>query len=141
LQVAYWTLPFGESLLQIQTGKYETPPVPSYSAAFGSFIRYLLNPSQSARPDVWQVSELLHTTLLRGPNPVPNLSNSKPPPTLAEIDEAAKKIEIIVEPTPTKKIAEVSSVVLETSVTPRQRPKGLGGVLQPPKSPKIDRKV
>jgi hypothetical protein len=158
LQTAYWTLPFGESVLQIQSGRFEipaattnTPPTvttqPVYSRSFNLLLSYLLTPDQVVRPDVYQFSELLHGEILKqpaGPNPVPNLSNSKAPLTLDEIEkmkvnralEEVKRAETNAAAAAT---AAASLVVLETSVTPRQRPKGLNAAL--PKSPNIERKI
>ncbi|KAF5280987.1 hypothetical protein FQA39_LY05192 [Lamprigera yunnana] len=123
-KLCFFTLPFGESTLAIQSGNFYIPDSSRYSKGLHQLIRYMLEPDPDQRPDIFQVSYIAFP-LLGKENPVQNL-NKAPIPILDELpipqsESEAKKMQ-----TQTKSVAKSITVPLveSTSVTPRQRPKG-----------------
>lgn len=135
-KLCFFTLPFGESTLAIQNAALTIPDsmADRYSAKLLSLIGYMLNPDPEERPDIYQVSALAFS-LAEEKSPVPNLTVTKAvlvpawadlrvPPTESQARESREM----------RKISTVSASNATvggsldnrtTSVTPRQRPKGL----------------
>merc|ERR1719273_3064274 len=72
-QLCFFTLPFGESTLAIQSGHFSFPESSRFSQDIHKLIRYMLTPSADERPDIFQVASLAFK--LRGAKkcPVQNL--------------------------------------------------------------------
>lgn len=71
-KLCYFTLPFGESTLAIQSGNFSVPDSSKYSRGMHQLIKYMLEPDQEKRPNIWQVCEIAFR--LQGKdNPVTNL--------------------------------------------------------------------
>ncbi|XP_044268991.1 serine/threonine-protein kinase sel-5 isoform X2 [Tribolium madens] len=121
-RLCFFTLPFGESTLAIQSGNFSIPDNSKYSKGLHQLIRYMLEPDPDQRPDIFQVS-CIAFQLLSKENPVKNLMKS-PIPRLDDLpmppfESELKKAQIkVYNKTPAAPIVE------STSVMPRQRPKG-----------------
>ncbi|KAI2664525.1 BMP-2-inducible protein kinase [Labeo rohita] len=118
-KLCFFTLPFGESQVAICDGTFAVPDGSKFSSKLHCLIRYMLEPDQEKRPDIYQVSYFAFR--LAGKEcPVPNLFNSPLPTSLPEpftaSDIAAKK-------SLTKARITDSVGPTETSIAPRQRPK------------------
>ncbi|CAG0897773.1 unnamed protein product [Darwinula stevensoni] len=119
-KLCFFSLPFGESPLAIQSGNFTVPDNSKYSTHLHALIRYMLEPDPDQRPDIFQVSSVAFS-LLSKPCPVVNLKNS-PIPKCEELpvpmtESEGKRSQVKVNKT-------VNAVVVEgTSVAPRQRPK------------------
>ncbi|XP_065592686.1 BMP-2-inducible protein kinase isoform X2 [Cyrtonyx montezumae] len=118
-KLCFFSLPFGESQVAICDGSFTIPDNSRYTHSIHCLIRYMLEPDQEQRPDIYQVSYFAFK-LAKKDCPVSNINNSPVPSTLPEpmtaSEAAARKSQIkarITDPTgPT-----------ETSIAPRQRPK------------------
>lgn len=121
-KLCFFTLPFGESTLAIQSGNFSIPDNSKYSKGLHQLIRYMLEPDPEKRPDIYQVSHIAFQLMGRQ-NPVKNLMKS-PTPTLDDLpvppfESELKKTQLkIVNKLPSAPLIE------GTSVMPRQRPKG-----------------
>jgi len=119
-KLCFFTLPFGESTLAIQSGQFSFPENSKYSTNVHYLIRYMLELDPDKRPDIYQVSHIAFQ-LLGKECPVQNLHKS-PVLTLEELlslpEAEVKKKKIV---TPSK--LQPANVVEPTSITPRQRPK------------------
>lgn len=123
-KLCFFTLPFGESTLAIQSGNFSIPDNSRYSKALHQLIRFMLEPEAEKRPDIFQVAYVAFSILNRE-NPVQNLHNT-PVPNLEDLpiplfESELKKTQLTVKvtsKTPTAPFVE------GTSVMPRQRPKG-----------------
>uniref|UniRef100_A0A8C2HXW9 non-specific serine/threonine protein kinase n=1 Tax=Cyprinus carpio TaxID=7962 RepID=A0A8C2HXW9_CYPCA len=118
-KLCFFTLPFGESQVAICDGTFAVPDGSKFSLKLHCLIRYMLEPDQEKRPDIYQVSYFAFR--LAGKEcPVPNLFSSPLPTSLPEpftaSDIAAKK-------SLTKARITDSVGPTETSIVPRQRPK------------------
>ena len=147
--MCFYTTPFGDSILAIQSAHVTFPATSTFTPQLHALIQYLLTPDSSQRPDIFQVAELCYG-LLGLPNPVSNVNAVPPPPSLDALvaamtsaSSAAKVEEKPIKPASVTPAAVTAA--LETSVTPRQRPKrnivvpapAVGAaLLPPPKSPK-----
>nr|XP_022917982.1 AP2-associated protein kinase 1 isoform X2 [Onthophagus taurus] len=123
-KLCFFTLPFAESSLAIQSGVFYIPDNSRYSRGLHQLIRYMLEPDPDRRPDIYQVSSIAFP-LLGKENCVVNLLNV-PTPSLDELpfplfESEAKKTQIKL---PMKPNAGGTPIVEGTSVMPRQRPKG-----------------
>ncbi|XP_011689691.1 PREDICTED: uncharacterized protein LOC105451122 [Wasmannia auropunctata] len=123
-KLCYFTLPFGESTLAIQSGNFTIPDNSRYSKALHCLIRYMLEPDPDVRPDIYQVSVIAFQ--IQGKEcPVQNL-HKVPTPTIDSLpcppmeSENIKRSASVKTPKPTP----IATTVEGTSVTPRQRPKG-----------------
>lgn len=158
-KLCFFTLPFGESSLAIQSGNFTIPDNSrliythmlisgSFILIFFSFFRYsmqmhalimyMLEPDPDTRPDIFQVSSLAFKLSQRS-CPVQNLHSSKVPlisnlpvPTTESMQRQQKENR-----TTRANISHSYAKVETTSVAPRQRPKGShvqppSGVLNPP---------
>jgi len=80
-KLCFFTLPFGESTLAIQSGNFVFPDNSKYSENLHKLIRYLLTPNADERPDVYQAASLAFQ--LRAPEgskcPVQNLHHLSVP--------------------------------------------------------------
>lgn len=151
-QTCFYTTPFGDSVLAIQSANLTFPPQSSFSLNLHALMHYLLTPDQDLRPDIYQVAEIVHA--LHGtPNPIKNVNCVDAPPSI-DLLIANMTQAVGAKAKPEEKPIKSASVTpapaltpLETSVTPRQRPKGTivltaptvgATLLPPPKSPKAE---
>ncbi|XP_067294529.1 BMP-2-inducible protein kinase isoform X3 [Pseudorasbora parva] len=126
-KLCFFTLPFGESQVAICDGTFAVPDGSKFSSKLHCLIRYMLEPDQEKRPDIYQVSYFAFR--LAGKEcPVPNLFSSPLPTSLPEplsaSDIAAKK-------SLTKARITDSVGPTETSIAPRQRPKAANSNVLP----------
>ncbi|XP_051549396.1 BMP-2-inducible protein kinase-like isoform X3 [Myxocyprinus asiaticus] len=126
-KLCFFTLPFGESQVAICDGIFTVPDGSKFSSKLHCLIRYMLEPDQDKRPDIYQVAYFAFQ--LAGKEcPVPNLFNSHLPSSLPEpftaSDIAAKK---------SLMKARITDSVgpTETSIAPRQRPKAANSTVLP----------
>lgn len=131
-KICFFTLPFGESTLAIQNGTFTIPDNSKYSKEMHQLIRFMLEPDAEKRPNIFQVGEIAFKIAGR-PNPIQNL-NKQPIPVLESVPvppfesdfkklaSAAATPKAAVKSTGHPTAGIVGST--ETSVTPRQRPKG-----------------
>lgn len=120
-KICFFSLPFGESALAIQSGNFSIPDNSRYSRNIHSLIKYMLEIDPEKRPDIFQVSSLAFTiagrtcpvTNLKG-SPVPEIEKLPLPQTESEAKKATAK----------QQRPASTPVVEGTSVAPRQRPKG-----------------
>ncbi|XP_028599699.2 BMP-2-inducible protein kinase isoform X2 [Podarcis muralis] len=118
-KLCFFTLPFGESQVAICDGSFTIPDNSRYSHGIHCLIRYMLEPDQEQRPDIFQVSYFAFK-LAKKDCPISNINNSPLPSTLPEpltaSEAAAKKSQIK---------ARITDAIgpTETSIAPRQRPK------------------
>lgn len=121
-KLCFFTLPFGESTLAIQSGNFTIPDNSKYSKTLHQLIRYMLEPDVDKRPNIFQVGEIAFK-MCQKENPVQNLYKVAPPQLEAlvvpQFEHEMKKSTVLGTPKPPK----ASAVSLETSVAPRQRPK------------------
>lgn len=71
-KLMYFTLPFGESILAIQNGTFSIPDNSQYSSGLHKLVKFMLEPNQELRPNVWQVCDIAFR-LQSKENPVPNI--------------------------------------------------------------------
>uniref|UniRef100_A0A8B9P0C3 non-specific serine/threonine protein kinase n=1 Tax=Apteryx owenii TaxID=8824 RepID=A0A8B9P0C3_APTOW len=118
-KLCFFSLPFGESQVAICDGSFTIPDNSRYTHNMHCLIRYMLEPDQEQRPDIFQVSYFAFK-LAKKDCPVSNINNSPVPSTLPEpmtaSEAAARKSQIK---------ARITDTVgpTETSIAPRQRPK------------------
>ncbi|XP_054845956.1 BMP-2-inducible protein kinase isoform X2 [Eublepharis macularius] len=118
-KLCFFILPFGESQVAICDGSFTIPDNSRYSHSVHCLIRYMLEPDQERRPDIFQVS-FFAFKIAKKDCPVSNINNSPLPSTLPEpltaSEAAAKKSQIK---------ARITDAIgpTETSIAPRQRPK------------------
>uniref|UniRef100_A0A8C5UDB6 non-specific serine/threonine protein kinase n=1 Tax=Malurus cyaneus samueli TaxID=2593467 RepID=A0A8C5UDB6_9PASS len=118
-KLCFFSLPFGESQVAICDGSFTIPDSSRYSHSVHCLIRYMLEPDQEQRPDIFQVSYFAFK-IAKKDCPVSNINNSPVPSTLPEpmtaSEAAARKSQIK---------ARITDAVgpTETSIAPRQRPK------------------
>ncbi|ELU02272.1 hypothetical protein CAPTEDRAFT_227866 [Capitella teleta] len=126
-KLCYFSLPFGESTLAIQSGNFTIPDATKYSRELLALIKYMLEVDPDKRPDIFQVSWVAFRISGRE-TPVHNL-NKSPLPDISQLplpisDSESKHIQ--------KASGRSASqpAIESTSVAPRQRPK----VQNPPAS-------
>ncbi|NXK87295.1 BMP2K kinase, partial [Formicarius rufipectus] len=118
-KLCFFSLPFGESQVAICDGSFTIPDSSRYSHGVHCLIRYMLEPDQEQRPDIFQVSYFAFK-IAKKDCPVSNINNSPVPSALPEpmtaSEAAARKSQIK---------ARITDTVgpTETSIAPRQRPK------------------
>ncbi|XP_074526019.1 BMP-2-inducible protein kinase [Halichoeres trimaculatus] len=126
-KLCFFTLPFGESQVAICDGTFIVPDNSKFSSRLHSLIRYMLEPDQEKRPDIYQVSHFAFK--LAGKDcPVPNLFNSPLPTALPEPLTAS---EVAAKKSMTKARITDSVGPTETSIAPRQRPKAANSSVLP----------
>lgn len=74
-KLMFFTLPFGESILAIQNGTFSIPDDSSFSVGLHKLVKYMLEPNQELRPNIWQVCEIAFK-LQSKENPVTNIQVS-----------------------------------------------------------------
>ncbi|XP_071970508.1 BMP-2-inducible protein kinase isoform X2 [Engystomops pustulosus] len=125
-KLCFFTLPFGESQVAICDGSFTIPDNSRYDHKLHCLIRYMLEPDQERRPDIYQVSYFAFK-LAKRECPVPNVYNSTIPQVLPEpltaSEAASKKTQI-------KTRITDSLGPTETSIAPRQRPKAFSSTTQ-----------
>ncbi|XP_046465129.1 AP2-associated protein kinase 1 isoform X2 [Neodiprion pinetum] len=128
-KLCFFSLPFGESTLAIQSGNFTIPESSRYSKALHCLIRYMLEPDPDLRPDIYQVSVVAFQ--LQGKDcPIQNLHKA-PTPVIESLpcplleSEAIKRSSVKIQ-----KLTQVT-MVEGTSVAPRQRPKGQSAAAGP----------
>uniref|UniRef100_A0A8C6KVB6 BMP2 inducible kinase n=1 Tax=Nothobranchius furzeri TaxID=105023 RepID=A0A8C6KVB6_NOTFU len=118
-KLCFFTLPFGESQVAICDGTFIVPDNSKFSLKLHCLIRYMLEPDQDKRPDIYQVSYFAFR--LAGKDcPVLNLANCPIPTSLPEPLTAS---EVAAKKSMTKARITDSVGPTETSIAPRQRPK------------------
>ncbi|XP_075060662.1 BMP-2-inducible protein kinase isoform X2 [Mixophyes fleayi] len=122
-KLCFFTLPFGESQVAICDGSFTIPDNSRYDHKLHCLIRYMLEPDQERRPDIYQVSYFAFK-LAKRDCPIPNVYNAAIPQALPEpmtaSEAASKKSQI-------KTRITDSLGPTETSIAPRQRPKAFAG--------------
>ncbi|XP_015229100.1 PREDICTED: BMP-2-inducible protein kinase isoform X2 [Cyprinodon variegatus] len=126
-KLCFFTLPFGESQVAICDGSFIVPDNSKFSTKLHCLIRYMLEPDQEKRPDIYQVSYFAFKLAGRD-CPVPNLSNSPIPTSLPEPLTAS---EVAAKKSMTKARITDSVGPTETSIAPRQRPKAANSNVLP----------
>ncbi|XP_075717555.1 BMP-2-inducible protein kinase isoform X2 [Rhinoderma darwinii] len=125
-KLCFFTLPFGESQVAICDGSFTIPNNSRYDHNLHCLVRYMLEPDQERRPDIYQVSYFAFK-LAKRECPVPNVYNSTIPQALPEpltaSEAASKKTQI-------KTRITDSLGPTETSIAPRQRPKAFSSTAQ-----------
>ncbi|KAM9858727.1 BMP-2-inducible protein kinase [Aulostomus maculatus] len=126
-KLCFFSLPFGESQVAICDGTFIVPDNSKFSFKLHCLIRYMLEPDQEKRPDIYQVSYFAFK--LAGKEcPVPNLFSSPIPTTLPEPLTAS---EVAAKKSMTKARITDSVGPTETSIAPRQRPKAANSNVLP----------
>lgn len=125
-KICFFSLPFGESTLAIQSGSFYIPDNSKYSKGVHQLIRYMLEPDCDKRPNIFQVCEIAFK-LCSKDNPVQNLHKLQAP-LLEQLQIPLFESELKRGSNSTssgKLTQKNSSSNLEsgTSVAPRQRPK------------------
>uniref|UniRef100_A0A182VXE2 Protein kinase domain-containing protein n=1 Tax=Anopheles minimus TaxID=112268 RepID=A0A182VXE2_9DIPT len=132
-KVCFFTLPFGESALAIQSGSFSIPDSSKYSRSIHQLIRYMLEPDSEKRPNIYQVCEIAFGIAGRS-NPVRNLTKCSVPPLetlpVPPFESETKRLPTVgsagglAGSTP-KPLKPAGQLPIEggTSVAPRQRPK------------------
>uniref|UniRef100_A0A182NLB1 Protein kinase domain-containing protein n=1 Tax=Anopheles dirus TaxID=7168 RepID=A0A182NLB1_9DIPT len=136
-KVCFFTLPFGESALAIQSGQFSIPDGSKYSRGVHQLIRYMLEPEPEKRPNIYQVCEVAFGIAGRA-NPVRNLTKCSVPPldalAVPAFESETKRLPAVgggggvgqAGSTPkANKPQSAGHLPIEggTSVAPRQRPK------------------
>ncbi|XP_043917156.1 BMP-2-inducible protein kinase [Protopterus annectens] len=118
-KLCFFTLPFGESQVAICDGSFTIPDGSGYSHSLHCLIRYMLEPDQDKRPDIYLVSYFAFK--ISGKDcPVPNIHNMTVPSSLPEPLTAS---EAAVQKSKIKARITDTAGPTETSIAPRQRPK------------------
>ncbi|XP_036618690.1 BMP-2-inducible protein kinase isoform X3 [Trichosurus vulpecula] len=126
-KLCFFTVPFGESQVAICDGSFTIPDNSRYSHNMHCLIRYMLEPDQDHRPDIFQVSYFAFK-FAKKDCPVSNINNSSLPSSLPEpltaSEAAARKNQIK---------ARITDTIgpTETSIAPRQRPKANSSTAAP----------
>lgn len=132
-KICFFSLPFGESTLAIQSGSFFIPDNSRYSKGVHQLIRYMLEPDTDKRPNIFQVCEIAFK-LCSKENPVQNL-HKLAAPVLDQLqvplfESESKRLAINsgisgISTVSAKLTQKNSAASLEsgTSVAPRQRPK------------------
>nr|CAH8863242.1 unnamed protein product [Trichobilharzia regenti] len=76
--ICFFNLPFGDSVLAIQSGNFSLPDSSPYSERLHKLIGYILCVDAFKRPDIFQVCALAFTLANRS-NPAQNLNNLRIP--------------------------------------------------------------
>ncbi|GFN96846.1 Ap2-associated protein kinase 1 [Plakobranchus ocellatus] len=119
-KLCFFTLPFGESSLAIQSNNYTIPDNHRFSRGLMSLIAFIFEKDSKKRPDIFQVSSVAFQLAGR-PNPVPNM-NSSPVPDLKSLPSPLTETEAKQVRSTSQKNTNVPSVE-STTVAPRQRPR------------------
>ncbi|KAG8454424.1 hypothetical protein GDO86_000883 [Hymenochirus boettgeri] len=124
-KLCFFTLPFGESQVAICDGNFTIPDNSRYDHKLHCLIRYMLEPDQEKRPDIYQVSYFAFKVAKRD-CPLTNLYNSPVPNALPgplTASEAASKKNQVKARVASCTELQIQFGPTETSIVPRQRPK------------------
>ncbi|XP_052787321.1 BMP-2-inducible protein kinase-like isoform X2 [Mya arenaria] len=121
-RLCFFTLPFGESSLAIQSGKFTIPDDSRFSRSIHMLIGYMLTEDPEKRPDIFQVSHLAFQ-LARKNCPVPNM-NGAPIPDMRSLPVPLTESEAREVKNPVRSASVSTSEGTSTIIAPRQRPKG-----------------
>ncbi|KAL9693672.1 hypothetical protein quinque_012957 [Culex quinquefasciatus] len=126
-KLCFFTLPFGESALAIQSGHFSIPDNSKYSREMHQLIRYMLEPDIERRPNIYQVCEVAFK-IAGKTNPVRNLTKSTVPALetlpVPPLESETKRVPSSSVGGGAKTPAKTVTPIIEgTSVAPRQRPK------------------
>ncbi|RUS71634.1 hypothetical protein EGW08_020604, partial [Elysia chlorotica] len=119
-KLCFFTLPFGESSLAIQSSNYTIPDNHRFSQGLMSLIAFIFETDSKKRPDIFQVSSVAFQLAGR-PNPVPNMNSSRVP-DVKSLPSPLTETEAKQVKSTSQKTASVASVE-STTVAPRQRPR------------------
>jgi len=78
-KLCFFTLPFGESTLAIQSANFTFPANSKYSQNLHKLIRYLLTPSVKERPDIFQAASIAFQIAGKKKCPIQNLHHISVP--------------------------------------------------------------
>ncbi|CAG5124358.1 unnamed protein product, partial [Candidula unifasciata] len=120
-KLCFFTLPFGESTLAIQSCNYTVPDMCRFSRGILSLIAFMLEKDPIKRPDIFQVSHVAFS-LARRANPVLNL-NSVPVPVVQNLPVPLTESEAKQIKSASQKNTNPPSVNTAT-IAPRERPHG-----------------
>ncbi|XP_061880357.1 BMP-2-inducible protein kinase-like [Entelurus aequoreus] len=126
-KLCFFTLPFGESQVAICDGTFIVPDNSKFSLKLHCLIRYMLEPEQEKRPDIYQVSYFAFQFAARD-CPVPNIFSSTIPTLLPQPLTASQ---VAAKKSTTKARIRDSVGPTETSIAPRQRPKAASSNILP----------
>lgn len=124
-KICFFSLPFGESTLAIQSGSFFIPDNSRYSKGIHQLIRYMLEPDSEKRPNIFQVCEIAFK-LCSKENPVQNLHKLLAPVVdqlQVPLFESESKRGISTSSGKLIQKNSTSNLESGTSVAPRQRPK------------------
>ncbi|XP_063697673.1 uncharacterized protein LOC134828621 [Culicoides brevitarsis] len=133
-KLCFFTLPFGESTLAIQSGNFSIPDNSKYSKGMHQLIRYMLEPDPEKRPNIFQVCEIAFK-LAGKENPVrdlhklaaPAIETLPVPPFEHETKRAVGPPPGSASKTPKQPVTHAVEQS-GTSVAPRSRPKPTAAV-------------
>uniref|UniRef100_A0A3B4AH31 non-specific serine/threonine protein kinase n=1 Tax=Periophthalmus magnuspinnatus TaxID=409849 RepID=A0A3B4AH31_9GOBI len=133
-KLCFFTLPFGESQVAICDGTFIIPDNSKYSAKLHRLIRYMLEPDQEKRPDIYQVSYFAFK--LAGNFNICSIANiffspSQNSPIPTSLPEPLTASDIAAKKSMTKARITDSVGPTETSIAPRQRPKAANSNVLP----------
>ncbi|CAB4057563.1 AAK [Lepeophtheirus salmonis] len=132
--LCFFSLPFGESTLAIQSGVFTFPKRSIYSDKLHKLIRYLLTPDVEERPDIFQATYLTYS-IAEKECPLQNLNNADVPhfDNISLIDPSDTKVNQVgstlkLKSTESKRSvhddrSDTPTIENKTTITPRQRPK------------------
>lgn len=133
-KLCFFSLPFGESTLAIQSGNFSIPDHSKYSKGMHQLIRYMLEPDVEKRPNIFQVCEIAFR-LAGKENPVRDLHKLPAPPIeslpVPPFEHETKRSvgpQIVSAVKTPKQPASHAVETSGTSVAPRQRPKPTAAV-------------
>lgn len=133
-KLCFFSLPFGESTLAIQSGNFSIPDHSKYSKGMHQLIRYMLEPDAEKRPNIFQVCEIAFR-LAGKENPVRDLHKLAAPPIeslpVPPFEHETKRSVGPQTGSATKTPKQPVSHAVEpsgTSVAPRSRPKPTAAV-------------
>src|SRR5271154_632633 len=89
--MCFYTTPFGDSILAIQSAQIIFPPNSPFSLQLHALIQYLLTAEAPLRPDIYQVAELC-LSLLGTSNTLTNVGGSPAPPPIESLIAAMTKV-------------------------------------------------
>ncbi|XP_052869202.1 AP2-associated protein kinase 1 isoform X2 [Anopheles cruzii] len=131
-KICFFTLPFGESALAIQSGQFCIPDGSKYSRELHQLIRYMLEPDPEKRPNIYQVCDVAFSIAGRA-NPVRNLTKCSVPGLetliVPPFESETKRFSVTCGTAMSGSGPKPAKPTLQappeggTSVAPRQRPK------------------
>ncbi|CAK8676566.1 unnamed protein product [Clavelina lepadiformis] len=126
-KLCFFSLPFGESTLSIQSGSFTIPDDSKYTKDIHCLIRFMLEPDPDMRPDIFQVAHFAFKAANLH-NPVRNVNNVTTPkvlPSPLTQSQAEEMKEIAKQKEAQNKADTIDpDAPAETSIAPRKRPQG-----------------